>query len=201
MVPWPVYFYPRPPRGGRRFVTKHGGRNTHISIHALRGEGDLARAGQFYLNNIFLSTPSARRATSDVLQLRTSDLISIHALREEGDCQCPENIGRAYKFLSTPSARRATMSGNETTSNQRHFYPRPPQGGRQFNIYGSLRIAEFLSTPSARRATQPGFMLQEIRNISIHALRKEGDFRPAVRAMPRLYFYPRPPQGGRPHFF
>ena len=90
------------------------------------------------------------------------------------------------------------MSGNETTSNQRHFYPRPPQGGRQFNIYGSLRIAEFLSTPSARRATQPGFMLQEIRNISIHALRKEGDFRPAVRAMPRLYFYPRPPQGGRP---
>ena len=67
------------------------------------------------------------------------------------------------------------MSGNETTSNQRHFYPRPPQGGRQFNIYGSLRIAEFLSTPSARRATQPGFMLQEIRNISIHALRKEGD--------------------------
>ena len=82
-----------------------------------------------------------------------------------------------------------------------YFYPRPPQGGRQFNIYGSLRIAEFLSTPSARRATQPGFMLQEIRNISIHALRKEGDFRPAVRAMPRLYFYPRPPQGGRPHFF
>ena len=172
------HFYPRPPQGGRPHAYKD-----YASIIA------------------FLSTPSARRATSDVLQLRTSDLISIHALREEGDCQCPENIGRAYKFLSTPSARRATMSGNETTSNQRHFYPRPPQGGRQFNIYGSLRIAEFLSTPSARRATQPGFMLQEIRNISIHALRKEGDFRPAVRAMPRLYFYPRPPQGGRPHFF
>ena len=90
------------------------------------------------------------------------------------------------------------MSGNETTSNQRHFYPRPPQGGRQFNIYGSLRIAEFLSTPSARRATveqeepelgheyfyprpprggrrnpllEPGMW----RGISIHALRKEGD--------------------------
>ena len=33
----------------------------------------------------FLSTPSVRRATSDVLELRSAQLISIHALREEGD--------------------------------------------------------------------------------------------------------------------
>ena len=33
----------------------------------------------------FLSTPSARRATSNELQQRRSNSISIHALREEGD--------------------------------------------------------------------------------------------------------------------
>ena len=58
-----VNFYPRPPRGGRpqkapvwRFVYS-------ISIHALREEGD-----RYFLNGLltgwlFLSTPSARRAT------------------------------------------------------------------------------------------------------------------------------------------
>ena len=45
------------------------------------------------------------------------------------------------------------MSGNETTSNQRHFYPRPPQGGR-------LHFADMIATHY---------------DISIHALRKEGD--------------------------
>ena len=38
-----VYFYPRPPWGGRRVL--HPGRAGHdvISIHALRGEGDLCK--------------------------------------------------------------------------------------------------------------------------------------------------------------
>ena len=34
---------------------------------------------------LFLSTPSARRATAGALNLVSHDLISIHALREEGD--------------------------------------------------------------------------------------------------------------------
>ena len=56
---------------------------------------------------IFLSTPSARRATGPVRVGDLSDIISIHALREEGD---PEELGRRIEaeFLSTPSARRAT---------------------------------------------------------------------------------------------
>ena len=80
----------------------------------------------------FLSTPSARRATTchaaGILLLR----ISIHALREEGDreeCNNPSEVaisihalreegdGYSYKmiaiptlFLSTPSARRATYT-------------------------------------------------------------------------------------------
>ena len=56
----------------------------------------------------FLSTPSARRATSAksvTLQIR---VISIHALREEGDGDRWEAKKCRTKFLSTPSARRAT---------------------------------------------------------------------------------------------
>ena len=58
----PEYFYPRPPRGGRR----EGGRMSCLSCE-------------------FLSTPSARRATRWSAAQRPRRSISIHALREEGD--------------------------------------------------------------------------------------------------------------------
>ena len=35
------------------------------------------------------------------------------------------------KFLSTPSARRATPDSFPREAEKRHFYPRPPRGGRQ----------------------------------------------------------------------
>ena len=56
-----------------------------ISIHALREEGD--RKSDFYTApaSTFLSTPSARRATSGCRCRPQTMRISIHALREEGD--------------------------------------------------------------------------------------------------------------------
>ena len=36
------YFYPRPPRGGRRQLIQQGDLTALISIHALREEGDMA---------------------------------------------------------------------------------------------------------------------------------------------------------------
>ena len=57
-----------------------------ISIHALREEGDILIVRNVFLLNVFLSTPSARRATAD----------------------CQRNKTRRHQFLSTPSARRAT---------------------------------------------------------------------------------------------
>ena len=57
------YFYPRPPRGGRLIGFVHAEHVQHISIHALREEGDTSRLPQTYTEYIFLSTPSARRAT------------------------------------------------------------------------------------------------------------------------------------------
>ena len=80
-----LYFYPRPPRGGRRRCKDRGRAGVHISIHALREEGDrngarkAGRPADFYprpprggrrsphsrapRHPVFLSTPSARRAT------------------------------------------------------------------------------------------------------------------------------------------
>ena len=58
---------------------------------------------------IFLSTPSARRATGAGLVLLLCHLISIHALREEGDHRVAFAAAVQPLFLSTPSARRATQ--------------------------------------------------------------------------------------------
>ena len=57
-----IYFYPRPPRGGRPVLFMELLVILHISIHALREEGDAFSAGA----SCFCA-------------------ISIHALREEGD--------------------------------------------------------------------------------------------------------------------
>ena len=84
LCPMRLYFYPRPPRGGRRWFP-------------------LAVPPEV----LFLSTPSARRATTfdDVRNFICK--ISIHALREEGDLH--------------PAASSEVPVD---------FYPRPPRGGR-----------------------------------------------------------------------
>ena len=78
-------FYPRPPRGGRRKRKDWSTRMELISIHALREEGDLFFFQNQLLIYLFLSTPSARRATFLVSPCATVISISIHALREEDD--------------------------------------------------------------------------------------------------------------------
>ena len=57
---------------------------------------------------LFLSTPSARRATPIAPAARRGKPISIHALREEGDQDAARETIANLVFLSTPSARRAT---------------------------------------------------------------------------------------------
>ena len=146
-----------------------------ISIHALREEGDICQLGYQNAQLVFLSTPSARRATKDREPERDRLEISIHALREEGDCCGWRNPSTSALFLSTPSARRATLivgdvniqfpisihalreEGDGSLSPYTliilHFYPRPPRGGRRNLLDSSVHLCEFLSTPSARRAT------------------------------------------------
>ena len=57
-------FYPRPPRGGRPQEIEQISSRQDISIHALREEGDHTMDDVKVLHDEFLSTPSARRATT-----------------------------------------------------------------------------------------------------------------------------------------
>ena len=149
-------FYPRPPRGGRPCASRPRPRRDCISIHALREEGDEPNRKGVSTMKIFLSTPSARRATTAPCRPYTVPChfyprpprggrlrhchrsgqgggISIHALREEGD----------------PFGYRRVKLKND-------FYPRPPRGGRLY-----LRKSR-----------------SDLEAISIHALREEGDTYP-----------------------
>ena len=102
---------------------------------------------------IFLSTPSARRATIAQKHPDAAQTISIHALREEGDLF--GHGGRLFRqiFLSTPSARRATP-------------PYTQQSSRLDISIHALR-EEGDTTPSCQQNCSV--------TISIHALREEGD--------------------------
>ena len=191
-------FYPRPPRGGRPCSCRRRVPPAGISIHALREEGDRYPCAGVRLH-----------------------LISIHALREEGDAsyECLKLL--AETFLSTPSARRATHWSGQPALGPLDFYPRPPRGGRREFVFNYILNMLFLSTPSARRATlcptpkssrlsnfyprpprggrpySPD-SIAAIFSISIHALREEGDAIIVSVGLILSNFYPRPPRGGRP---
>ena len=123
---------------------------------------------------IFLSTPSARRATLAQAYYDALDAISIHALREEGDiasevtgnCCCISihalreegDISCIILFSRSRISIHALREEGDSTAYRywahgSNFYPRPPRGGRQAGPEGSAEGKTFLSTPSARRAT------------------------------------------------
>ena len=174
---WMQHFYPRPPRGGRP-----------------------ASVGFAVVVSLFLSTPSARRATGSAVHWIALPAISIHALREEGDLgqlalwrqlhdfypRPPRGgrpvDGRIIHVLVSISIHALREEGDRAADRAKaraeYFYPRPPRGGRQH-------------TSKAE---------QVHRVISIHALREEGDLRKSGRASnSQENFYPRPPRGGRPN--
>ena len=145
-------FYPRPLRGGRLLLGVPADRpKVFLSTPSARRATNDRTIG--FSNCEFLSTPSARRATESKRQKADPQAISIHALCEEGDYRLPPKISIVYAFLSTPSARRATFSL---------------------------------------------ILFQRSRPISIHALCEEGDHLLCHGLLPHLYFYPRPLRGGRP---
>ena len=124
------YFYPRPPRGGRQAEQR---------LYAACDE-------------IFLSTPSARRATWTCGSSPGWAWISIHALREEGDCtQGSDPLSGRISIHALREEGDAAFHAVSYSSV--YFYPRPPRGGRRRFPCRQLFIRIFLSTPSARRAT------------------------------------------------
>ena len=106
-------------------------------------------------------------------------------------------MARSVTFLSTPSARRATLTVHTRLFWCINFYPRPPRGGRPLTSSSMASTSVFLSTPSARRATRLKPRASGRGMISIHALREEGDSVHRCSISGHIYFYPRPPRGGR----
>ena len=118
--------------------------------------------------------------------------ISIHALREEGDIPVIKQYFGANAFLSTPSARRATRFCWRPGGGPWHFYPRPPRGGRLEIARTPKNSIKFLSTPSARRATGDREDPEKLHQISIHALREEGDLPLPLLLLPNWLFLSTP---------
>ena len=216
------YFYPRPPRGGRlcipcacwlcpRFLSTPSARRAtahkcphcaglHISIHALREEGDLPWLSLCSAIGKFLSTPSARRATDAPLIWATSLMYFYPRPLRGGRLVDDGHLEALEGFLSTPSARRATgMPLGVEPSQQISIHALCEEGDSitsedlrciRISIHalceeGDLahsflfgKPGQFLSTPSARRAT----------------------WKSRCSVWRTGYFYPRPLRGGR-HFW
>ena len=148
--------------------------------------------------------------------------ISIHALREEGDTSSSLERTARRDFYPRPPRGGRPLPRPRTWQRKTYFYPRPPRGGRHAAPWPMAGYDQFLSTPSARRATTaPGPMPTARSNfyprpprggrrafratqrtktweISIHALREEGDSSGSFSREEAPNFYPRPPRGGRP---
>ena len=145
-------FNPRPPWGGRLpcvyFLVDF---DFAISIHALRGEGDLGIPYTTYINYISIH---ALRGEGDYASFTTLPKmeISIHALRGEGDYDGGELNRTVSAFQSTPSVGRATRLQKllELTV---EFQSTPSVGRATMFPSRSSRLVLFQSTPSVGRAT------------------------------------------------
>ena len=94
------------------------------------------------LISLFLSTPSARRATGEIRRKDRPVRISIHALREEGDLWWS-----AASYLLSISIHALREEGD--LSHRRwlcipdDFYPRPPRGGRPAKAAEAAEAKEY----------------------------------------------------------
>ena len=169
------HFNPRPPRGGRP-----GAMWTSTT------------------SGLFQSTPPARGATSCISSMtrelmhfnprpprggrrsgyQYEDLrlvvISIHAPREGGDNHHINDSAELKKFQSTPPARGATATASTAGASPCNFNPRPPRGGRLYQILFSRKRKYFNPRPP-----------------------RGGRQQRAKLSSNRYHFNPRPPRGGR----
>ena len=123
-------FYPRPLRGGRPARPCRTFRPANFYPRPLRG-GRLSYEVNTKVGELFLSTPSARRATPGT---RTGT--------------------RRHKYFYPRPLRGGRRNAGQGLERPTwYFYPRPLRGGRRRNGNVHKRVVQFLSTPSARRAT------------------------------------------------
>ena len=128
------------------------------------------------VGRIFLSTPSARRATAGIRRAWRRIPISIHALREEGDGTHGPHRRERPNFYPRPPRGGRPATTHTAASPVFYFYPRPPRGGRLRGEMGNLTPGT-ISIHALREEGDGRFGFSEygVVFISIHALREEGD--------------------------
>ena len=117
-------FYPRPPGGGRPFCI-----SKDICVY-----------------NFYPRPPGGGRLSHSMFP-RTAETISIHALRVEGD-----KIAPFVKHLHYISIHALRVEGDKSIFDRlrrriRHFYPRPPGGGRLDLVPHFLHFDDFYPRP------------------------------------------------------
>ena len=186
------------PPSARR-ATIEGVRMRHeiqISIPALREEGDPCRGTAGTSPADFYPRPPRGGRLDDPLKVTSITVISIPALREEGDLRLGGVKASFLTFLSPPSARRATP--NPATSFSTGRFLSPPSARRATIVHVVAQRVQNISIPALREEGDPNCPLDGFRQlISIPALREEGDSRRSLISGNACYFYPRPPRGGR----
>ena len=172
------YFYPRPPRGGRRSRWSRGRGCRNFYPRPPRGGRRPELQCCCTKRRIFLSTPSARRATLCLVVTFHFRDISIHALREEGDTLQSKSTERLFDFYPRPPRGGRRAQHGRLSTRRRTFLSTPSARRATSVLDTSVTATVFLSTPSARRATLRRALPDDLRRgISIHALREEGDRR------------------------
>ena len=169
----------------------------HISIHALRGEGDvqlgklLKRLADFnprppwggrhlerysvLRGHHFNPRPPWGGRQSDVGELPGDIIISIHALRGEGDTSTDSKDSNTNQFQSTPSVGRATPYLNKFAVETE--FQSTPSVGRATRSHSACKLFKFYFNPRPPWGGR----------------RRSGSIVLRIR-----YFNPRPPWGGRP---
>ena len=168
-----------------------------ISIPALREEGDRGAALIGCTRHLFLSPPSARRATlsSSVSLCRASNFYprpprggrppALFAGRNKGlnFYPRPPRGGRPIAKHGSPSKgdfyprppRGGRLGATGAGAAVLYFYPRPPRGGRR-EMRGLVTFPEnFYPRPPRGGRPLPPTILKRRKIISIPALREEGD--------------------------
>ena len=144
-------FNPRLP-GGRRLTCRHVLlQRCVVSIHAFRGEGDLA----YY-------------------DIPNFTVVSIHAFRGEGDRRRLRNRAQCYGFNPRlPGGRRPLRS--TLIASMSCFNPRLPGGRRPLRSTLIASMSCFNPRlPGGRRLDKIATFVER-RRVSIHAFRGEGD--------------------------
>ena len=193
-------FYPRHPRGWRREEQPGPLVQEIVSIHATLAGGDLWNRWAHSTASMFLSTPPSRVATGARPQ-RPATMVCFYPRHPRG--WRPSVIARSryciLMFLSTPPSRVATSSTSRATTRPTTFLSTPPSRvATKPRKDNGTWYRMFLSTPPSRVATCQAMFLQHLGRVSIHATLAGGDCGTTPRRRWKLRFYPRHPRGWRP---